>query len=419
MFEDRVAVDELTQVPPGAGLAAALAHLDRSMLNGFELVEVVKAIARQVAHYQAELLATAWESAHCPPGDETSPPERTDHPDEYAAEEIRFALTLTRRAADTLMGLAGQLVERLPAAHDALRSGQIDLAKARVLDEETAALPPPAARHVVDLVLPAAGGLTTGQLRSRLRRLVIAADPGAAAARQREALTRRHLEHGLDPDGTATLAGRHLPPDRAATAAARIDALARAAKQAGDGRTLDELRADFYLDILNGDRTPTGRPLPAGGVELVVPLSTLAGWSEQPGEIKGWGPVLAEIAAKVADQQRDRSWRYTVADGSGTVTAHGPLRRRPAAGVAGLVRARDRTCRAPGCRAPAHTADLDHTVAWERGGPTTPANLGVLCRHCHRYKHSSGVTLTQPTPGTFVWHTRLGHTYTTGPAPPT
>jgi len=314
--------------------------------------------------------------------------------------------------------MACQLVERLPAAHEALRSGRIDLAKARVLDEETMSLPESAARQVVDQVLPAAEGLTTGQLRVRLRRLVIAADPVAAARRQREALARRRVEHGLDPDGTATLAGRHLPPDRAATAAARIDALARAAKRAGDARSLDELRADLYLDILNGAHTPTGLAAPAGGVELVVPLSTLAGLSDLPGQLKGWGPVLAEIAAKVADQQRDRSWRFTVVDDSGAVTAHGPLRRRPAAGVDAFVRARDRTCRAPGCRAPAHRSDLDHTIAWEDGGPTTPANLGVLCRHCHGYKHSRGVTLTQPTPGTFVWHTRLGHTYTTGPAPP-
>jgi hypothetical protein len=408
---------ELALVPPGAELAAVLAEVDRSGLNGFALVEVAKAISRQVAHYHAELLATVWESAYCPPGDETSPPERTDRPDDYAADEIRFALTLTRRAADTLLGTAYQLVERLPAAHGALRSGRIDLSKARVLDEETAALPAPTARHVVGLVLPVAGGLTTGQLRARLRRLVIAADPDAAARRHQQALGRRRVEHGLDRDGTATLAGHHLPPDRAATAAARIDALARAVKQAGDARTMDELRADLYLDILNG--VHSGPAAPTGGVELVVPLATLTGGSAQPGEIKGWGPVIAEIARKVADRQHDRPWRYTVVDESGSVTAHGPLRRRrPTAGDAALVRARDRTCRAPGCRTPAHRSDLDHTLAWEHGGATVPANLGVLCRHCHGYKHSKGVRLSQPAPGTFVWRTRLGHTYTTGPAPP-
>jgi hypothetical protein len=229
-------------------------------------------------------------------------------------------------------------------------------------------------------------------------------------------LTRRRVVHSLDPDGTATLAGHCLPPDRAATAAARIDALAWAAKQAGDARDMDELRADLYLDILNGNHSDTPATT-GGGVEIVVPLTTLAGLSRQPGEIKGWGPVVAEIASKLADQQREGRWRFSVVDDSGTLAAHGTLRRRPDAREAAFVRARDRTCRAPGCRAPAHRSDLDHTIAWEEGGPTTRANLGVLCRHCHRYKHSEGVTLTQPTPGTFTWRTRLGHTYTTRPPP--
>ncbi|BCB84173.1 hypothetical protein Psuf_014860 [Phytohabitans suffuscus] len=223
MFDDGIDVDVLAGMPTGTDLATALARVDRAALNGFELVEVAKATCRQVAHYQAELLATVAEIAYCPPGNETSPAQRTDHPAEYAADEVRLALTLTRRAADILMGDAYTLVERLPTVHQALRSGQIDLPRARVLDQETAALPEPVARDMVDLILPAAGDLTTGQLRIRLRRMVIETDPSAAATRQRQALARRRVEHGLDTDGTATLAGYHLPPDRAATAAARID----------------------------------------------------------------------------------------------------------------------------------------------------------------------------------------------------
>src|SRR5918999_1145225 len=64
---------------------------------------------------------------------------RTDRPEEYAADEVRLALTLTRRAADALLGVAFELLERVPAAHAALRSGMIDLPRARVLEEETAA----------------------------------------------------------------------------------------------------------------------------------------------------------------------------------------------------------------------------------------------------------------------------------------
>ena len=49
-------------------LGALLAAVDRSRLNGHDLVTVTKAQARQAAHLQAELLATMAEMAYCPEG---------------------------------------------------------------------------------------------------------------------------------------------------------------------------------------------------------------------------------------------------------------------------------------------------------------------------------------------------------------
>src|SRR5262249_34345473 len=68
--------------------------------------------------------------------------------------------------------------------------------------------------------------------------------------------------------GTAQLAGSNLPPDRALAAFNWIDRAARAAKAAGDRRTLDQLRADAMLDRLSGrpfclDLYPAMEPVPA------------------------------------------------------------------------------------------------------------------------------------------------------------
>jgi len=373
------------------------------MLNGYELVEVVKATSRQVAHYQAELLAAARESAYCPQGFEDSPPERTERPQEYAADEIRLALTLTRRAADDLVGTAFVVVERTPDVWAALRAGRIDLPRARVLAEETSTLPEDTCRQVVDQILPVAAELTTGQLRIRVRKLAITVDPDAADRRQTEALTRRRLEHGLDSDGTATLAGRNLPPDRAASAAARIDALARAAKRAGDTRTMDELRADLYLDILNGRPVPDG----SGGVELVVPLATLAGLSERPGEIKGWGPVLAEVARKITDNQHDATWRFSVTDEQGGLVAHGRLRRRPTSRQAAFVKARDRAAahRPTGqiwiTQSRGRTADPRSPPTWASSvdiATATNTATGSRCSSRHRGHSCGGRASDTPTP---------------------
>jgi hypothetical protein len=38
-----------------------------------------------------------------------------------------------------------------------------------------------------------------------------------------------------------------------------------------------------------------------------------------------------------------------------------------------------------------------------------------VCRHDHRAKQAPGWTLTQTRPGTMIWTTPSGRTYTTGP----
>ena len=51
------------------------------------------------------------------------------------------------------------------------------------------------------------------------------------------------------------------------------------------------------------------------------------------------------------------------------------------------VVARDRSCVYPGCRRPATWCDAHHIVPWARGGPTSLANLCLLCRYHHRVVH--------------------------------
>jgi hypothetical protein len=122
-----------------------------------------------------------------------------------------------------------------------------------------------------------------------------------------------------------------------------------------------------------------------------VPLSTLMGLTENPALIPGWGPVLADIARQVAlDQQANPTWKWSVTDEHGRLVHHGHTGRRPTAAEADFVRARDRTCRAPGCRKPAIRCDLDHRKDHQYGGPSHRANMTTECRHHHRLKHERG-----------------------------
>ena len=82
------------------------------------------------------------------------------------------------------------------------------------------------------------------------------------------------------------------------------------------------------------------------------------------------------------------------------------------------VRARDITCRFPGCKVPATKCDVDHTIPWPYG-PTAASNLKCLCRRHHLLKtfwgSQSGWRDEQLDDGTVVWTAPDGRQYITTP----
>ena len=101
------------------------------------------------------------------------------------------------------------------------------------------------------------------------------------------------------------------------------------------------------------------------------------------------------------------TWRRLITDpASGTVVDVGRSRYRPPAGLADLVRARDRACVFPTCQTPAERCDIDHLTAWSQGGTTSLDNLATLCEAHHRLKHTPGWALTRDqASGILSWHT--------------
>ena len=91
---------------------------------------------------------------------------------------------------------------------------------------------------------------------------------------------------------------------------------------------------------------------------------------------------------------------------------------RPSATLADFVRCRDLTCRFPGCKQPATTCDVDHTIPWPYG-PTQASNLKCLCRHHHLVKTFWSAILgwrdRQLPDGTVTWTDPDGGTHTTEP----
>ena len=135
---------------------------------------------------------------------------------EFASVAVGAALHLTRRSAERTVDLALSLRQRLPQVWETLQTGQIDLDRAKVIDDETSGVDSATADEVAEKVLEAAATLTTGQLRARIQRLVLETDPQAAQQRYEQAVADRALIRDANPDGTADFRGVQLPPHKAA-----------------------------------------------------------------------------------------------------------------------------------------------------------------------------------------------------------
>jgi hypothetical protein len=99
----------LAELPPGSGLAAALAAVDLSEVPNGEIVAVLQARSRQRAHEEAQFLAVVAEVGRRDPWGEVA---RLAEPARYGADETRCALAWTRRASEGEHDLAEVLVYR-------------------------------------------------------------------------------------------------------------------------------------------------------------------------------------------------------------------------------------------------------------------------------------------------------------------
>jgi hypothetical protein len=404
----------LSAMEPGPVLAALLSSIDVMQLSGYDQIVVLRAHDRMASHHAAARYR-AIAAVHTTMLDFDGYPRRYEDAAEAAAAEIRAALHLTRRTSDNEMGFALALHRRLPRLAEMLDSGRVDTRRARTIDAATLHLTDAHAQAVVDEITDEASELTTGQLRARIERLCIEVDPDDASDRYERSVHDRRVVLEATATGTANLMGIDLPPDTAAAIRRFIHATAMSLRGPDESRTMDQLRADIYMDLLQGV-VPQGCTAPlknsAGGVEIVCDLETLAGLADDPGELSGYGPVIADIARQVARRQRNGDWRYTMVDDSGQPVHVGTVSRRPTTTQRRRIQARHRTCIFPGCRMPATLSDIDHAVAVADGGTTCDRNLAPLCRHDHCIKHAHG-WVYELLPGNRIrWTSPLGHVYT-------
>ncbi|MCC4907556.1 HNH endonuclease signature motif containing protein [Microbacterium sp. cx-59] len=218
---------------------------------------------------------------------------------------------------------------------------------------------------------------------------------------------------------------RHVTDDCGAAVGVDVASARERERQeviASDDRTVDHIRADLVADMLltstpGADPTVTGdQPGELGAIratiQVVVPVLTAAGVSEDPAELTGRSPIDPDTARRLLGNSTAFA-RVLTHPITGTMLTTD--RYTPTAAMTRHLQARDQHCRFPGCRTPAIHCDIDHTIPHAHGGPTRTDNLAHLCRRHHTLKHTASWTVTQHPGGTLHWTTPLGHTHTTTP----
>jgi hypothetical protein len=366
---------------------------------------------------------------------------------EFFVEELAVVLNCSPRAAARLAEEAFTLRRQLPAVWEALADGQLDLGRARVFADVLGPARPEVAHPVTAQLLPGAGSLSVGRLRAALTRAVLTAD--AAFAEQRRAAAQKSADVRTYPtDAGMSVLVAELPTPVSAACCATVNELAWMRRHDGDTRPIGLLRALTMADLILRPWDTTRPPVTAA-LDVLAPLASLhpptpgtsadaadaadaadvGGRAQAPGEVAGQ-PITAghlrELLTQLdavcpgglqAPAGGSLQVSITGADGALLATTTRPELERltragcpdhlhratdcgcpllgpppavdrytPSPAQQRFTRARDRTCRHPGCGQPAARADLDHCLSYADGGATTCTNLCCLCRRHHRLK---------------------------------
>ena len=160
-----------------------------------------------------------------------------------------------------------RLVEEFPATLAALRAGDIDWRRAKLITEVADRVGLEAAHRVETRVLPKAGQRTLAQHRRAVERAILAVDPAGAEQRHTRAAAGRRVAFYPLEDGMGQLTAE-LTADGLAAVRAVLDAAAATMSQChGEARSMDQLRADALVEMASAALStgwlggPTGRGL--------------------------------------------------------------------------------------------------------------------------------------------------------------
>ncbi|WP_143056139.1 HNH endonuclease signature motif containing protein [Pedococcus cremeus] len=339
----------------------------------------------------------------------------------FVASMLAPGLHCSTRTVQRRLEADRRLVCTTASTHQALWDGDLDLPRADAVAEAARSVDPDLWARFEALVLETTVDEVTGEItlvsdevrrmsRSafarRAARIARTLDPASQCRAAKQARDQRRVV--IRPDrhqpGMAVWTA-HLPTDVSQQMAAAVDALAGSYAKANPGTSIDSRRADALTALVLGNAevktvvellipvlptpdqatrtrgalgqlnpvtaTLTDGPVPEG----TIPEGTTSDGAARhdtvawviPGQVDDprHGALAPDVIAQLLADP-DVILRLARLDPDGSITQD-PTAYRPSGSTRRRVRARDGSCRFPGCHTPAARTDTDHVTAHPHG----------------------------------------------------
>jgi hypothetical protein len=282
-------------------------------------------------------------------------------------------------------------VADMPCTLTALTSGELDLARVRLLVAAREVNPTLFADHEQTLV-DTISGLAMRDAGRALdywsqQAAFEIAEHDAQAVRERRRLHVSVLGDMVHIDGRL---------DRVAgqVVITALDSLTDPANlDSDDRRTASQRRADALVDLcrdhLDHNDLPTQRK-ERPHVMVHLSLEALEGRAGKPCELDETGVITPQAARQLAC---DAKITRVITRGESQVLDVGRTTRVISTGLRAALAARDGGCVIDGCGAPRRWCDAHHVIHWADGGPTNLDNLVLLCGRHHTLLHEHRIQL--------------------------
>ena len=356
-------------------------------------------------------------------------------PEQVAWSEVTAALRLSPVTGESRILEAQELMGTWRPMLDGMLAGTLTIEHVRAIGRQLRNLPGhgnanPAehaeyakhCREVLATVVPFAATHTPGESGRKTRVLVTAIDPAGARKRRRKAAEQ---DHGvfINPVEPGTSEIRAVMPTAHADAVMQaVNTLAKDDRfEVADGCiTHGQRKVAALVALTLGD--PGSVAVVTGPVQeaklnvhvnVLVPLDTIVGASEQGGRIGNTPSTADEIRDLLADAAVGSSTiRRLVTDSTGCILDAGRRHYLASDLQKVVIRLRDGYCRFPGCSRPAERCEIDHATPYDAGGRTDTCNLGPLCKFHHEMKTAGYWHITASArDGSCTWRSPLGRIY--------